>query len=161
MTYPVPYDPDSEYDLGRIDSAWNGWRLRDGQLYAPLSAAVIGYRPGEVRAIPIRLQEIAAYRRTVRELQEKKQRADWRLHSMRKTALIVVAATLAASTSASAASNDVRQCQEIAQKQLDRIDGMMRSGYREPFGNRLREDRRRWRQVYERCKADPYAYRKP
>jgi hypothetical protein len=45
-----------EGDLGAVCPQWRGWTLRDGQLFAPEG---YGFRPGEVRAIPIRNQQLA------------------------------------------------------------------------------------------------------
>lgn len=56
-------------DIGAVFPAWRGWRLRDGQLWAPEG---YGFRPGEIAAIPLRAQQIA---HLSRELQEPRQLA--------------------------------------------------------------------------------------
>ena len=39
-------------DLGTLNELWRGWKLRRGQLYDPLSTAVVGWHPSQVRALP-------------------------------------------------------------------------------------------------------------
>ena len=46
--------------LGLIAPRWEGWRLRGSELYSPEGQA---FRPGEIRAIPLRVQQIAALER--------------------------------------------------------------------------------------------------
>lgn len=50
-------------DVGALDAAWTGWTLRRGELISPEG---IAFRPGEVLAIPIRMQQIAALQRDTR-----------------------------------------------------------------------------------------------
>lgn len=54
-------------DLGAVFPTWRGWSMRDGQLWAPEG---YGFHPGEVRAIPLRAQQIA---HMTRELSEPRQ----------------------------------------------------------------------------------------
>jgi hypothetical protein len=51
-------------DLGAVFPDWSGWAMRDGQLWAPEG---YGFRPAEVRAIPLRQQQIAHLERESRE----------------------------------------------------------------------------------------------
>lgn len=51
-------------DLGAAFPAWTGWAIRDGQLWAPEG---YGFRPGEIRAIPLRQQQLAHLERELSE----------------------------------------------------------------------------------------------
>lgn len=51
-------------ELGFVDTAWRGFRLVAGQLVTPEGATL---RPGEIRAVPIRLQQIAELERLAAE----------------------------------------------------------------------------------------------
>jgi hypothetical protein len=42
-----------------LEREWHGWRFFKGQLYSPEN---VGFRPGEIRAIPLLQQSLAAYR---------------------------------------------------------------------------------------------------
>lgn len=42
-----------------LDGNWSGWRFFKGQLYSPEN---VGFGPGEIRAIPLLQQSLAAYR---------------------------------------------------------------------------------------------------
>lgn len=55
-------------DLGLLDPNWKDWRLRRGMLFDPLSSATIGFRPEEIRALPIRLAQLADLERQLRQL---------------------------------------------------------------------------------------------
>lgn len=52
--------PEDDRDLGRLDNAWSGWTLWKGRLYDPQSSAVEGFRPEDVRVVPILRQQISA-----------------------------------------------------------------------------------------------------
>jgi hypothetical protein len=56
FAYAVVWAVLAEGDLGVIDPAFAGWTIRDGQVYAPEG---YGFRPGELRAIPLRNQQLA------------------------------------------------------------------------------------------------------
>jgi hypothetical protein len=51
-------------DLGALFPEWRGWVMRAGQLWAPEG---YGFRPGEVRAIPLRAQQLAHMQRELSE----------------------------------------------------------------------------------------------
>jgi hypothetical protein len=53
-----------EGDLGAAFPAWRGWAMRDGQLFAPEG---YGFRPGEVRAIPMRAAQLRELEHVARE----------------------------------------------------------------------------------------------
>jgi transcriptional regulator with XRE-family HTH domain len=57
-------------DLGSIHPAWTGYRLdpRTGYLHAPNGD---GFAPGEVQAIPLQVQRVAALERRLRELENR------------------------------------------------------------------------------------------
>lgn len=38
-------------DLGAIDPAWDGWKIRSGRLYDPLGSTLRGWAPEQVRAL--------------------------------------------------------------------------------------------------------------
>lgn len=50
-------------DLGSIHPAWDGWRLAQDVLHSPEGT---GFSPGEVKSIPLRLQQISALERDAR-----------------------------------------------------------------------------------------------
>jgi hypothetical protein len=50
-------------DLGCFDTAWKGWRIRDGQLISPEGWAAT---PGEILALPLMRAQIASYQRDQR-----------------------------------------------------------------------------------------------
>lgn len=47
-------------DLGEFDENWSGWRLTGGELFDAHSSAVTGFKPAEVRVLPILRQQISA-----------------------------------------------------------------------------------------------------
>lgn len=47
-------------NLGLLDGDWTDWRIDAGQLFDPFHSSTIGYRPGEIRALPFHHQRIAA-----------------------------------------------------------------------------------------------------
>lgn len=56
-----------ERDLGALDEAWRGWRLARGEIVSPEGLA---FRPGEVLAASIRMQQLAELERQLREPQQ-------------------------------------------------------------------------------------------
>lgn len=55
-------------DLGELDEAWRGWLILRGELFDPLHSSTRGYTPSEIRSYPIRLSQIAALERELRDL---------------------------------------------------------------------------------------------
>ena len=47
-------------DLGALTASWRGFRIADGKLWTPEGAQVT---PGEIRAIPLRRQQLADLQR--------------------------------------------------------------------------------------------------
>ena len=50
-------------DLGCLEPAWKGWRIRDGQLISPEGWAAT---PGEILALPLMRAQITSYQRDQR-----------------------------------------------------------------------------------------------
>lgn len=51
-------------DLGALDAAFRGWTVRQGRIFAPEG---YGFTAGELRAIPLRWQELRELQRERRE----------------------------------------------------------------------------------------------
>jgi hypothetical protein len=54
----------AEGDLGIADPAFQGWRLRHGQLFSPEGTA---FRPGEIASIPLRMQQVSSMQKALSE----------------------------------------------------------------------------------------------
>ncbi len=50
-------------DLGAFDEAFAGWKISNGMIFTPTGYC---YPPGDIYAIPIRIQQIAEYERQLR-----------------------------------------------------------------------------------------------
>lgn len=50
-------------ELAEISPAWDGWTLREGKLYSPEGSA---FTPNEIRALPLRLQEMREHERAAK-----------------------------------------------------------------------------------------------
>lgn len=64
FAYAVVWAVLAEGDLGAVDPAFKGWRIERGRIVAPEG---YGFRPGELLAIPLRMQQIAHLEREARE----------------------------------------------------------------------------------------------
>jgi signal transduction histidine kinase len=64
--------------LGELSREWDGWSLRDGKLHSPEGTA---FTPHEIRALPLRLQQLSALERAIERIRDERRE---RVHPQRR-----------------------------------------------------------------------------